>query len=195
MSESFSVGGALDARIARELSRQVQQGALIAYPTEGVWGLGCDPHNVEALQRLIALKGRDSDKGLILIAGAMVQVEPLLQGISAVQRQQLQQDWPGFVTYLLPLPQPSPYPSLLTGQHSKIAVRVSAHPLVQALCERLGPLVSTSANPAGLPAAMSAEEVWDYFGDRVWIVPGTLGGAARPSAIKDLLTGQVIRAG
>ncbi len=177
------------------LAAHLQAGGLLAYPTEGVWGLGCDPHNPEALQRLIDLKGRDSAKGLILVAASLAQIQPLLQGLSAAQRARLEQDWPGFVTYLLPLPQPSPYPALLTGHHGRIAVRVSAHPVVQALCQQFGPLVSTSANPSGLAAAMSAEAVWDYFGDQVWIVPGALGGAERPSAIIDLASGEVIRAG
>ncbi|HNC95473.1 MAG TPA: Sua5/YciO/YrdC/YwlC family protein, partial [Myxococcota bacterium] len=110
------------------LAAHLQADGLLAYPTEGVWGLGCDPHNPEALQRLIDLKGRDSAKGLILVAASLAQIQPLLQGLSAAQRARLEQDWPGFVTYLLPLPQPSPYPALLTGHHGRIAVRVSAHP-------------------------------------------------------------------
>ncbi len=183
------------AAVQDRLREHWQQGGILAYPTEGVWGLGCDPHNPEALQRLLALKGRDSAKGLILVAASLAQIQPLLQGLSASQRARLEQDWPGFVTYLLPLPKPSPYPALLTGAHDCIAVRVSAHPVVQALCRQFGALVSTSANPSGLAAAMSSEAVWDYFGDRVWMVPGALGGAKRPSAIIDLISGAVIRAG
>lgn len=183
---------ATDPQVAAAV-RQLQLGGLIAYPTEGVWGLGCDPGNQEALQRLIALKGRSADKGLILIAGHIDQVEPYLAGIDPEQRRQLEATWPGPVTWLVP--DRGRAPRAVVGQHPTVAIRVSDHPLVQALCAAFGrPIVSTSANPSGQPAAMSAEQVRAWFGGQLGaVVEGALGGRDRPSQIRDLATLRVLR--
>lgn len=184
------------ASLTPEQARTVlKSGKLIAYPTEAVWGLGCDPFNAQALQDLIALKGRDSRKGLILVAATLDAVLPYLATLTPEQLTQLRQNWPGFVTYLLPLAQPSAFPVWLTGAHNKIAVRVSAHPTIQAICGPTGLLVSTSANPAGAPPARSAPDVTAYFDQQVQLVTGEIGQALKPSPIIDLLTGEIIRAG
>lgn len=171
----------------------LKQGGVIAYPTEGVWGLGCDPDDADALARVIALKGRASDKGLILIAGSLEQLEPWLARLDAEQRGRLAASWPGPNTWLIPdngRAQP-----LLRGDHTTLAVRVSDHPLVQQLCAAWGgPLVSTSANRAGEAPAMSAQAVRETFGgDVAAIVDGPLGGRDRPSTIRDLLSDRVLR--
>lgn len=180
---------------AAAIRQHLAADGLIAYPTEGVWGLGCNPASAVALQKLIQLKGRHADKGLILIGSRFEQLDFVWPLLEPEQMATLQQAWPGFVTYVLPLPRPSPFPVLLTGSHARVAVRLSAHPLVQQLCDALGLLVSTSANPAGQPPAMTTQQVRDYFGDQVMIIDGALGTAARPSAIIDLMSGQVLRAG
>jgi len=172
----------------------LQRGGIIAYPTEGVWGLGCDPDNERALAALIALKGRASEKGLILIAGDIQQLSAWLEGVDDASMARLTETWPGPNTWLVPdngraLP-------LLRGEHSTLAVRVSDHPLVQTLCAAWGgPLVSTSANRAGEPAAMSADQVREIFGTALdGIVDGPLGGRDRPSTIRDLMTNRTLRA-
>ncbi|WP_158774764.1 L-threonylcarbamoyladenylate synthase [Cobetia sp. L2A1] len=174
----------------------VRRGAIVAYPTEAVWGLGCDPDNGEALARLIQLKSRDAAKGLILIAGDIAQLEPWLVGISTTQREQLVASWPGPFTWLVP-DNGRAHP-LLRGEHVSLAVRVSDHPLVQALCAAFdGPLVSTSANRAGEAPAMSIDEIRGTFGTSLVddvILDGPLGGYVRPSTIRDLATGMILRA-
>lgn len=172
----------------------LQSGGIIAYPTEGVWGLGCDPDNERALAALIALKGRASEKGLILIAGDIRQLSTWLEGIDDAAMARLTATWPGPNTWLVPdNGRASP---LLRGKHSTLAVRVSDHPLVQTLCAAWGgPLVSTSANRAGEPSAMSAEQVRETFGTALdGIVDGPLGGRDRPSTIRDLMTNRTLRA-
>ncbi|GAB2792448.1 Sua5/YciO/YrdC/YwlC family protein [Halomonas shantousis] len=171
----------------------LRQGGIVAYPTEAVWGLGCDPDNDEALSRLIRLKARDPAKGMILIAGDMAQLEPWLEGLEAPLRARLAACWPGPHTWLVP--DNGRARPLLRGTHARLAVRVSDHPLVQRLCAAFGgPLVSTSANTAGHSPAMTATEVHESLGDGVdVIVDGPLGGRARPSTIRDLLTGEVLR--
>ena len=175
-----------------QAARAVAAGGVIAYPTEAVWGVGCDPWNAAAVFRLLALKDRPVEKGLILIAGQIADFAFLLDGLPPEQRAQLEQSWPGPNTWLVPHHGRLPY--WLCGQHSTIALRVSDHPAVQALCARSGPLVSTSANPAGRPAARSRLRVQQYFGDQLdAVLNAPLGGRQNPSLIRELATGRVIR--
>ncbi len=171
----------------------LRNGEVIAYPTEAVWGVGCDPQNEQAVRKLLALKQRPVEKGLILVAATIEQFAPYLTQVSPDKYQQLQASWPGFKTWVVPAP--NAVPNWLRGDHSSIALRVSAHPAVQALCHAFGgPLVSTSANLAGQPEALTAEQVENYFSDQLaFILPGVLGGAAGPSPIVDLDTGQSLR--
>ncbi|GAA3568349.1 L-threonylcarbamoyladenylate synthase [Marinobacter xestospongiae] len=174
--------------------RTVARGGVIAYPTEAVWGLGCDPWNREAVERILALKQRPWHKGLILVAGSLDQVAFLLQPLAPEIRQRALQHWPGPVTCVVPDPLEQ-IPAWVRGRHHSIAIRVSAHPLVQALCQSTGmPLVSTSCNPAGRQPARHAWQVRRYFADRLdWLVPGALGESRQPSQIIDITTGRRLR--
>lgn len=171
----------------------LRAGAVIAYPTEAIWGLGCDPDNPAALERLLALKARNPAKGMILIAGSIAQVEEWLDGLDATLRQTLLESWPGPVTWLVP-DNGRTHP-LVKGQHDKVALRISAHPLVRMLTEAFGgPIISTSANRTGNTPMRSAKAVAAEWKGDVVIVPGELGGRERPSVIRDVLTGDVLRA-
>lgn len=174
--------------------RAMRQGGVIAYPTEAVWGLGCDPFNEEALERLLYLKSRPRHKGVILIAASVAQVEPLLRHLDPALRQRVEATWPGPVTWLLPDPDHL-IPEWVKGKHSSVAVRVSAHPVVQTLCNSFGgPIVSTSANPAGAQPAKDLLRVNLYFANRVdAVMPGPLGDLDQPTQIRDLITEAVIR--
>lgn len=176
-------------RLARRILRR---GGVIAYPTEAVWGLGCDPLDRDAVAHLLGLKGRAASKGLILVAADFGQLEPLLEPLAEADRSRVFAAWPGPVTWLLPAR--AHLPSWLRGGHATLAVRVSDHPVVQALCRAFGgPLVSTSANRSGGRPARSALEVRRIFGEALdLIVPGELGGRERPSEIRDL-SGRVLR--
>lgn len=171
----------------------LRRGGVIAYPTEAVWGLGCDPFHRTALTRLLALKQRDPAKGVILVAADMDQLAPWLEGLSDQQLDTLSASWPGPNTWLIP--DNGHTPALVRGNHDRVALRVSDHPGVQALCRAFGgPLVSTSANHAGEPAAMSADQVRRILADQLdAILPGELGGRPRPSVIRDLLSGAILR--
>lgn len=166
---------------------------VIACPTEAVWGLSCDPYNEVAVARLLSLKRRSPDKGLILVVARTSQVQGLLHDLPTSQRARLELSWPGPTTWLIP--HQGRVPAWVYGNHDTVAVRVSAHPVVSALCHRWGgALVSSSANPAGSQPAVHSFQVRRYFGERLdYILPGTLGGATRPSVIKHLVTGEVIR--
>ncbi len=178
----------------QQVARQIRQGGVVAYPTEAVWGLGCDPWNQAAVQRLLALKQRPQAKGLILIADRMDRFDFLLADLPVEWRQQLAGSWPGPNTWLVP--HAGRLPAWICGQHASVALRVTAHPLARQLCALTGPLVSTSANPAGRPAARSRWQVCRYFGPQLdAVLAGPLGGLERPSLIRDLASGQVIRPG
>ncbi|BAU71709.1 L-threonylcarbamoyladenylate synthase [Metapseudomonas furukawaii] len=176
----------------QQVARVVREGGVIAYPTEAVWGLGCDPWNEEAVYRLLALKERPVEKGLILVADDIQQFDFLLEGLPGAWIDQLLASWPGPNTWLVP--HQDLLPEWVTGQHDSVALRVSAHPLVRELCALTGPLISTSANPSGRPAACSRLRVQQYFGDDLdAVLGGALGGRRNPSVIRDLVSGRVIR--
>lgn len=179
----------LDAAVAA-----LGHGKVLACATEAVWGLSCDPLNQRAVERLLQLKQRPVEKGLILVAADESQLEALLAPLARGQRETLSASWPGPNTWLVP--HGGAVPAWVSGEHATVAVRVTAHAGMAALCRAFGgPLVSTSANPGGEPPATNAEQVLRYFGESLdgWL-PGELGDSSRPSTIRDLATGQVIRA-
>lgn len=171
----------------------VGRGGLIAYPTEAVYGLGCDPDNGHAVRRLLALKARSERKGLILIAADWTQLRPYVQSLEPTAMAVIHASWPGPVTWLLPARRETP--TWLTGEHQTLAVRVTAHPLAAALCRQWGgPLVSTSANRATQPPARTALGVRRALGSGIdYLLVGPCGGNARPSSIRDACTGAVLR--
>lgn len=177
----------------REAARCVHSGGLIAYPTEAVFGLGCDPLNGSAMERLLALKQRPVDKGVILIAADFNQLRPFIKPLAEPLMKQILASWPGPNTWLLPAADHLPY--WLTGIHPTLAVRVTAHPLAAALCRACdSPLVSTSANRSGQQPARSALQVHLRLGNRVErILNGPLGNSRAPSTIRDGASGRVIR--
>jgi len=177
----------------QQVARVVRAGGVIAYPTEAVWGLGCDPWDAAAVQRLLELKMRPMEKGLILVAAHIDQFDFLLDDLPERWLDRLVGTWPGPNTWLVP--HRERLPEWITGQHDSVALRVSNHPLVARLCALTGPLVSTSANPAGRPAARSRLRVEQYFpGQLDAVLNGPLGGRRNPSTIRDVRSGEVIRA-
>ena len=166
---------------------------MIACPTEAVYGLSCDPLDAAAVLHLLALKQRPLEKGLILVASDAAQLDPFIQPLSADMQARVLSSWPGPATWLVPARAETP--AWLRGTHDTLAVRVTAHPLMRALCTQFGgALVSTSANPSGRPPARNAISVRRYFDARLdAILCGALGGAARPTAIRDARDGTWIR--
>jgi L-threonylcarbamoyladenylate synthase len=174
-------------------ARTLRAGGVVAYPTEAVYGLGCDPFNEKAVMRLLAIKGRAVDKGLILIAADHEQLEPLLSPCSADTLAPVLESWPGPSTWILPA-HPR-VPVWLTGGRSGVAVRVTAHPLAASLCRRFGgPLVSTSANRRGRPPARTVLGARRALGSRVdYFLSGPTGGGVGPSVIRDARDGRLLR--
>lgn len=182
----------MDADIARAVA-VLRRGGVIAYPTEAVWGLGCDPYNESAVRRIFALKQRPGGVGVILIAADFSQIAPLIGDCPAAAIERAKASWPGPNTWVFPRNQR--VPEWIVGEHAGIAVRVSAHPIARELCDVFGSaIVSTSANPHGQAPARRAEEVRQLFdGQLDDIIEGELGGLERPSAIRDAVTGESLR--
>ena len=174
----------------------LRAGGVLAYPTEAVFGLGCDPHDHAAFERVFALKQRPSDQGVLLIAADFAQVERYIDmaAVPADSLRQAQASWPGPYTWIFP--RSAALPAWVAGAHAGIALRVTAHAPAAALCRAFGgALVSTSANPHGQPPARSAQAVAEYFGDALdGVLEASLGGQTRPTVIRDALSGAIIRA-
>ncbi len=184
------------AHISHSIANAVatlKNGGIIAYPTEAVYGLGCDPLNTSAVKQLLKIKQRKKEKGLILIAASMDQLTPYLQNINEETRQRVLSGWPGPTTWLLPA-KPE-VPELLRGNHNTIAVRVTNHPLAKQLCKQWGSaLVSTSANVSGQAPALSAAQVEQTFNENIdFILEGDIGDQQQPTQIRDGQTGKIIR--
>ena len=180
-----------------DVAELVEQGGVIAYPTEAVYGLGCDPDNDEAINQLLQIKQRPWQKGLILVAGDYQQLLSYIDEsqLSAPQLAFAQSKWPGPFTFIMPI-KPG-LSKLLSGTFDSIAVRVTAHEGVKALCAAIDkPIVSTSANLSGQEPALSASAVKQQFeGIISGLVIGELGSQASPSTIIDARSGTIIREG
>lgn len=176
-----------------QASNVLHTSGVIAYPTETVWGLGCDPFNENALERVIQIKRRDAHKGLILVAANIEQFDFLLHDQDESVIEKLKASWPGAVTWLVP--HKNRVPKLVHGQFDTVAIRVSSHPMVQQLCKEFGgPIVSTSANFSGKPTVKSAIQAKCVLGPYLdFILSGPTGLANAPSRIIDMQTGRVIR--
>ncbi len=177
----------------KQAIRALNSGGIIAYPTESVIGIGCDPFNQDAVTRLLELKQRSWKKGLILIAANYKQLLSVIQPLTPILEQRVFATWPGAVTWLLPAQ--ANISLYLRGESQKLAVRVTAHPQAAALCQYWGgPLVSTSANIAGRPPAKTALKLRHNFRNNIdYILPGKIGGHSRPSEIRDAITNTILR--
>lgn len=180
-------------RRARAIRAAFREGKLIIYATESCFGIGCDPRNQKALRRLLRLKGRLWSKGLLLIAAEASQLSPWIVKPTAAQAQTLDASWPGPNTWII---RASPrVPHALRGRHRGIGVRITAHRGAAALAEIVdSAVVSTSANPAGLRPLRTYRAARRRFGRDAYVIPGRVGARKRPSTIRILETGAVLRA-
>jgi len=179
--------------------KALKQGDLIAYPTEAVWGLGCDPFNAKAVDKLLSLKGRTVDKGLIVVAANVDQCRLITQHLPPELRSRFQthcervEPTQRATTWVIP--NNNAMPRWITGQFNTVAVRVSRHPIVVELCQAFDcMMVSTSANLSGQVAAQNRHQVEDTFLNRVQVyVDGSLGGQQQTSELRHLVTNEVLR--
>jgi L-threonylcarbamoyladenylate synthase len=177
--------------IADKAAKILKSGGVIAYPTEGVFGLGCLPSNDDAVQRLLAIKQRAPSKGLILLAANDSQFDDWISLPASISLPVPDPDKP--ITWIVPAGEKAGY--LIHGDNAGIAVRITTNPVALGICSAVGsPIVSTSANLSGRPVARSQFILRREFGSLVdYIVPGPCGPSAGPSEIRDILSGKVLR--
>jgi len=169
----------------------IRNGGIVAYPTEAVYGLGCNPLDAAAVYRLLAIKHRPVEKGLILIASRLEQLLPFVR-FDGDWTGQVEASWPGPHTWLLPAAPELPY--WINGGRDTVACRVTAHPIAAALCEHVGhALISTSANRQGQRPARTPLQVRLRCPEVDSIVCGKLGGLENPTPIRDARSGAQIR--
>lgn len=176
----------------RLAARELRRGAVVACPTEAVWGFSCDPLNQRAVTTLLTLKERPVEKGLILVAADLDQLAYYIEPSSRTALRRARDTWPGPATWVFPA---SPFaPPWITGHFDSVAVRVTAHPVMAALCLRFGgALVSTSANRSGQPPCRKVSEIRLRFGPELRVVPGATGGRESPTPIREAATGHLLR--
>ena len=169
----------------------IKDGGVILYPTESVFGLGCDPFNQQAVDKLLAIKQRSRDKGLILIAAKWQHFSSLIKKIPEIRWQTVKSM--GDSTWLFP--KTEKVPLWIHGTFDSVAVRVTQHPLAKKLCEQLGhPLVSTSANVMGEVPAKKIDTLSPSLLKQVdYMLTGETGSLAQPTQIIDALTGKILR--
>lgn len=176
----------------RRIAAHLRRGGLIAYPTESCYGLGCDPDNRIAVQRLLRIKQRPQRKGLILIAASYQQVARYLRPVTPAQQQQLKAAGEQVTTCLMPALRSAP--RWLRGNNETLAVRLTAHPQATQLCRGVNSaLVSTSANRAGLRPARTFAQCRRLFGRKVWVLQGRVGKRKHPSTIRMWADGRIVR--
>jgi L-threonylcarbamoyladenylate synthase len=171
----------------------LRAGGIIAYPTEGVYGLGCDPFNETAVNRVLSLKQRSSQQGLILIAAAWSDIAHLIQPLSPEQLAQAFTPHAEPITWIFPASDKTP--PWIHGQHHTIALRLTTHPEAKTLCQQYGQaLVSTSANIHGQPTLTHSAAIQQQWHNAIdYILPGRVGGLNKPSQIRDIITGEILR--
>ena len=175
-------------------AKALRAGGLVAYPTEAVYGLGCDPHNQDALRALLALKRRSPAMGLIVISHSIETALSYIDSPSDELVNKLKSSWPGPNTWIVKVKNLN---ELVTGGRETVALRVSAHPVCQQLCAAFGDvLVSTSANVSGKPPATNLLQLRRQFPNGIdHIIGGALGDSSKPTQIIDSRTDKVLRRG
>lgn len=179
-----------------QIATQLRQNEVVAYPTESVFGLGCNPLSESAVEKLLLLKQRPREKGLIVIAPSLAFLLPFIDQSQLTQKAlaMLTATYDRPMTWVVPANVNTP--DYLTGKFKSLAVRICSHPAVKALCERTGfALTSTSANLSGLNPCKTAEAVRQQFGTHFPVLDAPVGNAANPSEIRDILTNQLFRQG
>lgn len=183
---------ALPKRQIDQAVQRLKQGEVIAYPTEAVYGLGCDPFEQTAVEKLFHVKQRPIEKGIILVAASVDQIKEMVELHHCAWQEKVESTWPGPFTWVLPTK--SKLPEWITGGRDTVAIRVSSHPIAKALCEEFGgPIVSSSANLTGEPPAKTCQQIKTHLNDAVFCIDAPLGDLAQPTQIWDAVSQERLR--
>ncbi len=168
----------------------IQHGGIVAYSTDTIIGLGCDPYNRRAVESVLWLKQRSIEKGLVLLTDGIDGLKDFSQTLTSSQCSKIT-SIPTPTTWLLP--KSSSTPAWLTGIHASVAMRITQHPIASQLCKSTGAIVSTSANFSGYPTATNQQQLKDWFGPHLDFVIIDAAGTGLPSEVRDLISGKTLR--
>ncbi len=170
----------------------VSRGAIFGYPTDTIWGLGCHPLIADSVGRILQIKHRNPDKGLILLSSKIEYCLAYAE-LDSGQLESIHKPTDHPTTWLAPASEGCP--AWIRGSYPTVAIRITNHPLLEFLCARLqAPIVSTSANRAGRATVRSSRQIRKQFGNELdFIVSGFATGSNKPSNIKSLLDKTTIR--
>ena len=164
----------------------LRSGGVIGYPTETVYGLGCNVYDADAVDRIFKLKHRERRKALILIAGDIMQIGDMVEEIPESAERLIANFWPGPLTLIF---KASPQIKQIgIGTSKTVAIRIPDSTICQELIKETGfPLVSTSANRSGKPATTTAQQVVDVFGPELdLVIDGGPTRGSTPSTLVDI---------
>ena len=183
----------ISAAQQRKARQTLKNGGVLAYATESCFGLGGVPTHPKAIRKVIRLKKRNQNKGLIVVAADFSQLKSLVEPLTSLQQEYVTQYWPGPFTFLLTAKK-RVLPTLRGFGNQKLAVRISAHPDTAFLCHSLGTaLISSSANIAKQHPCKSTQQSRRKFGHKGMVIQGQIGQATKPSTLIDLETGKILR--
>ena len=167
----------------------LKDGSIIIYPTEGIYGIGCDALNQNSVDKVVTIKGRSAGKSFIVICSDVIQLNTIIDQDYMNNKELLAKD---FITWVVPAHKKCP--AWLTMENT-VAVRLTNHPVIGDLCKGLnGPIISTSANYSNHSYTNDIKKIEALFDKKVdYIVEGELGGEVKSSTIQDIVTKEVLR--
>jgi L-threonylcarbamoyladenylate synthase len=166
--------------------KSLQNGGVIGYPTETIYGIGCSAYDNEAVTRIYQLKGRDHSKAMIVIAADILQISELVKRIPETAEKLMDSFWPGPLTMVFEVSEKLKQYAI--KRTKTIAVRIPANEICLSLLKSCDfPIVSTSANKSGMPVSTNVEQVSDSFGTELdLIIDGGPTPSSAPSTVVDV---------
>tara|TARA_B100001059_G_scaffold236582_1_gene287977 strand:- start:3753 stop:4298 length:546 start_codon:yes stop_codon:yes gene_type:complete len=172
-----------------DASEIIKNGGVVIYPTEGIYGIGCDPFNRSSIEDIFKIKGRESDKSFIILCSKINHIERVIN-IKLFDKRKLNDN--SFTTWIVPSSEDCP---TWLEKDKSVAIRITNHPVIDELCHYLnGPIVSTSANYSNQKYINDITIIEKHFDGKVdCIVNGSLGKEKKPSMIRNILTNKILR--
>ena len=179
----MTASASADSTLLERAADILRRGGLVAYPTDTVYGLGADPRNDEAVRRLFEAKGRPAEQSVPLLIASADDLPRLAAEIPKAARSMMDAFWPGALTIVLR--KAATFHSMAVGD--TVGLRVPDHPVPRELSRLLGaPITGTSANRAGGPEPLTAQDVGSQLGKRVdLLIDGGRCPGGRPSTVVD----------
>jgi L-threonylcarbamoyladenylate synthase len=172
-----------------DASEIIKNGGNAIYPTEGIYGIGCDPFNKSSVENIFDIKGRDLTKNFIILASNIKYLKRIIDNNLFKNKALIDGS---FTTWVVPTNKDCP---LWLSANKSIAIRITNHPVVDELCENIGgPVISTSANCSNQKYTDNITAIENIFDGKIdCIVKGQLGNEKKSSMIKDILTNKILR--